>query len=116
MWMRGLYHKLRHHLSAQPPSNPLRGRVSPFLLIYPGHPLSPAGAQGIRGDLDILIRKGRIHPAEDLKVVVLTGDGAAYDIGLASTSGAIYRGLDFYYICYDNEAYGNTGFQWSGAT
>ena len=49
-------------------------------------------------------------------MVVLTGDGAAYDIGLASTSGAIYRNLDFYYICYDNEAYGNTGFQWSGAT
>ena len=49
-------------------------------------------------------------------MVVLTGDGAAYDMGLSSTSGAIYRNLDFYYICYDNEAYGNTGFQWSGAT
>ena len=53
---------------------------------------------------------------EDLKVVVLTGDGAAYDIGLSSTSGAIYRNLDFYYLCYNNEAYGNTGFQRSGAT
>jgi len=84
--------------------------------LYTAMACAPAGAQGIRDALDILIRKGRLDPAEDLKVVVLTGDGAAYDIGLASTSGAIYRGLDFYYICYDNEAYGNTGFQWSGAT
>jgi pyruvate ferredoxin oxidoreductase beta subunit len=77
---------------------------------------APAGAQGVRDALDILIKKGRLGPEEDLKVVVLTGDGAAYDIGLASTSGAIHRNLDFYYICSDNEAYGNTGFQWSGAT
>jgi pyruvate ferredoxin oxidoreductase beta subunit len=53
---------------------------------------------------------------EDLKVIVLGGDGSTYDIGLSSTSGAIYRGLDFYYICYDNEAYGNTGVQLSSAT
>ena len=84
--------------------------------LYTAMACAPAGAQGIRDALDILIRKGRLDPEEDLKVVVLTGDGAAYDIGLASTSGAIYRNLDFYYICYDNEAYGNTGFQWSGAT
>lgn len=77
---------------------------------------APAGAQGIRDALDILIKKGRLDPGEDLKVIVLTGDGVAYDIGLASTSGAIHRHLDFYYICSDNEAYGNTGFQSSGAT
>ena len=77
---------------------------------------APAGAQGVRDALDILIRKGKIDPNEDLKVVVLTGDGVAYDIGMASTSGALHRNLDFYYICSDNEAYGNTGFQWSGAT
>ena len=84
--------------------------------LYTAMACAPAGAQGIRDALDILIKKGRLDSAEDLKVVVLTGDGAAYDIGLASTSGAINRNLDFYYICYDNEAYGNTGFQWSGAT
>ncbi|GJQ49703.1 MAG: hypothetical protein HKUEN01_20890 [Candidatus Kuenenia stuttgartiensis] len=77
---------------------------------------APAGAQGIRDALDILIKKGRLNPDEDLKVVVLTGDGVAYDIGLASTSGALYRNVDFYYLCSDNEAYGNTGFQSSGAT
>lgn len=75
-----------------------------------------AGAQGIRDALDVLLEKGRLAKDEDLKVVVLGGDGSTYDIGLSSTSGAIYRGLDFYYICYDNEAYGNTGVQLSSAT
>jgi len=91
---------------------------TPFMSswLYTAMACAPAGAQGVRDALDILIKKGRLGSEEDLKVVVLTGDGAAYDIGLASTSGALYRNLDFYYICYDNEAYGNTGFQWSGAT
>lgn len=84
--------------------------------LYTAMACAPAGAQGVRDALDVMIRKGRINPDEDLKVAVLTGDGAAYDMGLSSTSGAIHRNLDFYYICYDNEAYGNTGFQWSGAT
>lgn len=84
--------------------------------LYTAMASAPAGAQGIRDALDILIKKGRLDPKEDLKVIVLTGDGVAYDIGLASTSGAIHRNLDFYYICSDNEAYGNTGFQLSGAT
>ena len=75
-----------------------------------------AGAQGIRDALDVLIAKGRLPKEEDLKVVVLGGDGSTYDIGLSSTSAAIYRKLDFYYICYDNEAYGNTGVQLSSAT
>jgi pyruvate ferredoxin oxidoreductase beta subunit len=48
--------------------------------------------------------------------VVLTGDGAAYGIGLSATSAAIDRNLDFIYICYDNEGYGNTGQQASAAT
>src|SRR3990170_7262271 len=81
--------------------------------LYTAMASAPAVAQGVRDALDVMIKKGRINPDEDLKVIVLTGDGAANDIGLSSTSGAIYRNLDFYYLCYDNEAYGNTGFQWS---
>jgi pyruvate ferredoxin oxidoreductase beta subunit len=77
---------------------------------------APAGAQGVRDALDVLIAKGRLPKEEDLKVVVLGGDGSTYDMALSSTSGAIYRGLDFYYVCYDNEAYGNTGMQLSAAT
>lgn len=75
-----------------------------------------AGAQGVRDALDILMTKGRLPATENLQVVVLAGDGSTLDIGLSSLSGAIHRGLDFYYLCYDNEAYGNTGFQMSSAS
>lgn len=75
-----------------------------------------AGAQGVRDALDILREKGRLAPDDDLKVLVLAGDGSTYDMGLSSTSAAIHRGLDFWYLCYDNEAYGNTGFQLSSAS
>ena len=51
-----------------------------------------------------------------MQVVVITGDGSAYGMGLSATSGAIERNLDFLYICYDNEGYGNTGQQFSAAT
>jgi pyruvate ferredoxin oxidoreductase beta subunit len=84
--------------------------------IYTAMACAPAGAQGIRDALDILKEKGKLAPAEDRKVVVLTGDGAAQDIGLQSTMAAIHRDLDFYYLCYDNEAYSNTGFQTSAST
>jgi pyruvate ferredoxin oxidoreductase beta subunit len=77
---------------------------------------APAAAQGIRDALDILVKKNRIAPDDDLKVVVVTGDGAAADIGLQATSGAIHRKLDFYYLVYDNEGYANTGFQASSSS
>lgn len=51
-----------------------------------------------------------------MKVLVLAGDGSSYDMGLSATSAAIHRGLDFWYLCYDNEAYGNTGFQMSSSS
>lgn len=93
------------------PFTPFRGSW-----LYTAMASAPAGAQGIRDALDILIEQQRLPAAEDLQVVVLTGDGAAYGMGLSSTSGAMERDLDFIYICYDNEGYGNTGQQFSGAT
>jgi pyruvate ferredoxin oxidoreductase beta subunit len=84
--------------------------------LYTAFASAPAGAQGIRDALDVLMAKGKMSKSEDMKVVVVSGDGAAYDIGLQSTAGAIDRRLDFYYLCYDNEAYGNTGFQMSSST
>ncbi|MBT5876053.1 MAG: pyruvate synthase [Candidatus Latescibacteria bacterium] len=75
-----------------------------------------AGAQGVRDALDVLIERGRMSSKEDLKVVVLAGDGSSADIGLTATSGAMHRNLDFYYLCYDNEGYGNTGFQMSSTS
>lgn len=50
------------------------------------------------------------------KVVVIAGDGGTYDIGFQALSGAIERDTDFLYICFNNEAYMNTGVQRSGAT
>jgi pyruvate ferredoxin oxidoreductase beta subunit len=84
--------------------------------LYTAMASAPAGAQGVRDALDILLGKGRIQAEDDLEVVVLTGDGAANGIGLSATSGAIERNLDFLYLCYDNEGYGNTGQQFSPAT
>ncbi|RPI80923.1 MAG: pyruvate synthase, partial [Planctomycetaceae bacterium] len=77
---------------------------------------APAGAQGVRDALDILQQTGRLPAEANRKVLVLAGDGSTYGMGLSATSAAIERGLDFWYLCYDNEAYGNTGFQLSGAS
>jgi len=98
-------------LLAAYPFTPFRGSW-----LYTAMASAPAGAQGVRDALDILVATGRLPPEEDLDVVVLTGDGAAYGMGLSATSGAIERGLDFLYLCYDNEGYGNTGQQYSAAT
>ena len=93
------------------PFTPFRGSW-----LYTAMASAPAGAQGVRDALDILKRKKQITDDEDLQVVVLTGDGSAYGMALSATSGAMERDLDFLYICYDNEGYGNTGQQYSGAT
>lgn len=70
---------------------------------------SAAYASGIsRG----LRKQGNDHT----KVVVYAGDGGTLDIGLQSMSGMIERGEDVLYICYDNEAYMNTGIQASSST
>jgi pyruvate ferredoxin oxidoreductase beta subunit len=93
------------------PFTPFRGSW-----LYTAMACAPAGAQGVRDALDILRDRGQLPPEEDLEVVVLTGDGAAYGMGLSATSAAIERGLNFLYLCYDNEGYGNTGHQYSAAT
>ena len=74
-----------------------------------------AVASGIEAGLKVLVRKGRI-PAQDTKVVAIAGDGGTSDIGLQALSGAFERGHNFLYICFDNEAYMNTGIQRSSAT
>lgn len=93
------------------PFTPFRGGW-----LYTSMASASAGAQGVRDALDILVRKGRLAPEEDMTAVVLAGDGSSYGMGLSATSSAIERGLDFLYLCYDNEGYGNTGQQASGAT
>ena len=76
---------------------------------------SAAVASGVEAALKVMMRKNKL-PQEDIKVVAIGGDGATVDIGLQAISGAFERGHDFLYICFDNEAYMNTGIQRSSAT
>jgi pyruvate ferredoxin oxidoreductase beta subunit len=73
-----------------------------------------ATVSGIESAYNFLKKKGEIK--KQIKFVVFGGDGGTYDIGLQSLSGALERGHDFVYVCYDNEAYMNTGNQRSSAT
>jgi pyruvate/2-oxoacid:ferredoxin oxidoreductase beta subunit len=66
-------------------------------------------ASGIRAALDVRRKKG-------INVVAWAGDGGTFDIGIQALSGAVERNDDFIYVCYDNEAYMNTGIQRSSAT
>jgi pyruvate ferredoxin oxidoreductase beta subunit len=74
-----------------------------------------AVASGIEAAYKAMRRKGMAVP-ENTKVVAIGGDGATSDIGLQAISGALERGHDFTYLCFDNEAYMNTGIQRSSAT
>ena len=73
-----------------------------------------AGISGIEAAYKVLKRKGKID--KEIKFVAFGGDGGTYDIGLQSLSGALERGHDFTYICYNNQGYMNTGAQRSSAT
>jgi pyruvate ferredoxin oxidoreductase beta subunit len=75
-----------------------------------------AVASGVESAQRALRRRNALPAAEDVAVVVFAGDGGTYDIGLQALSGALERGHDFLFVCYDNEAYMNTGIQRSGAT
>jgi pyruvate ferredoxin oxidoreductase beta subunit len=75
---------------------------------------SAATITGAETAFRVLKKKGKIK--ENIKFVAFGGDGGTYDIGLQSLSGALERGHDFLYVCYDNNAYMNTGIQRSSAT
>ncbi len=66
-------------------------------------------ASGVRAALQVLGKEG-------VTVMGWAGDGGTFDIGIQALSGAVERNEDFIYVCYDNEAYMNTGIQRSSAT
>jgi len=68
-----------------------------------------ATASGIRAALDV-------RGETEATVMVWAGDGGTFDIGLQALSGAAERNENILYVCYDNEAYMNTGIQRSSAT
>ncbi len=75
---------------------------------------SAATLSGIETAYRSLKKQGKID--KEIKFIAFGGDGGTYDIGLQSLSGAMERGHDLLYVCYDNEAYMNTGIQRSGST
>ena len=77
---------------------------------------SAATVSGVEAAFKGLKRAGKIPEDKDVKFMAVGGDGGTYDIGLQSLSGAMERGHNMVYVCYDNGAYMNTGIQRSSAT
>ena len=75
-----------------------------------------ATISGVEAMYQSLKRQGKLPVDQKIKFIAFGGDGGTYDIGLQSLSGALERGHDFMYVCYDNGAYMNTGIQRSSAT
>jgi pyruvate/2-oxoacid:ferredoxin oxidoreductase beta subunit len=73
-------------------------------------PSTAAAASGLAAGLRAMGK------ADDMTVLAMAGDGGTGDIGIQALSGAAERNDDFIYLCYDNEAYMNTGTQRSGLT
>jgi pyruvate/2-oxoacid:ferredoxin oxidoreductase beta subunit len=78
-------------------------------LVHTAFETGAALATGLKAGFDMTGRG-------DVNVLVWAGDGGTFDIGLQALSGAAERNEDIFYICYDNEAYMNTGNQRSSAT
>jgi len=78
-------------------------------MLYSAFETTGASISGLRVALDA---KGK----QDVNIVGWAGDGGTVDIGIQALSGAVERGHNLFYICYDNEAYMNTGIQRSGST
>lgn len=73
-----------------------------------------ATISGVERAHKALTKRGKVN--KKMKFVVFGGDGGTYDIGLQALSGALERGHNFLYVCYDNGGYMNTGNQRSSAT
>ena len=73
-----------------------------------------ATGAGVEAAYQALRRRGKIK--EEMRFVTFGGDGGTYDIGFQALSGMAERGQQLMYVCFNNEAYMNTGIQRSGAT
>lgn len=85
--------------------------ITPVKVLCINNPFAATGASasGLVAGLRATGKRG-------YTVVAFAGDGGTYDIGIQALSGALERGTDFIYICYDNEGYMNTGTQRSSAS
>jgi pyruvate ferredoxin oxidoreductase beta subunit len=75
-----------------------------------------ATTSGVEAAYAAMKKRGKNDEQTDYKFITFGGDGGTYDIGFQSLSGAMERGTDMVYVCYDNEAYMNTGIQRSSST
>ena len=73
-----------------------------------------ATISGVETAYRAMKKRGKLD--DTYKFIAFGGDGGTYDIGFQSLSGAMERGHDMVYVCYDNEAYMNTGIQRSSST
>jgi len=83
-------------------------------LVHNAFENSAATISGVEAAYTSLKKQGKLD--RDIRFIAFGGDGGTYDIGLQSLSGALERGHNFTYVCYDNEAYMNTGIQRSSST
>lgn len=84
--------------------------------IHTAFECAPATLSGVEAVYNKFKKDGKINNDKTTKFIGFGGDGGTLDIGLQSLSGAMERGHDITYICYDNGAYMNTGIQRSSAT
>jgi len=97
--------------------------TSGCMTLLPTYPLTPFKVPWIHVAIENggAVASGISHALEmkgqkNVNVVVYAGDGATYDIGFQALSGALERGDNFIYVCYNNQSFGNTGVQKSSAT
>ncbi len=84
--------------------------------IHTAFECAAATLSGAEAAYQSMKKQGKLPQDGDTKFIAFGGDGGTYDIGLQSLSGAMERGHDMVYVCYDNGAYMNTGIQRSSAT
>ena len=84
--------------------------------IHTAFECAAANASGAEAAYKALKKQGKIPENENTKFICFGGDGGTYDIGIQALSGAMERGHDMTYVCYNNGAYMNTGIQRSSAT
>jgi len=84
--------------------------------IHTAFECAAATCSGVEAAYKSMMRQGKLPKEEHFKFITFGGDGGTYDIGIQSLSGAMERGHDMTYVCYDNGAYMNTGIQRSSAT
>jgi pyruvate ferredoxin oxidoreductase beta subunit len=92
-----------------------------LFVTYPNMPLKVPwihvaieNAGAVASGLDAALRQ--LKRRKGVQLLCYVGDGATYDIGFQALSGAVTRGTDFIYVCYNNNSFSNTGMQMSSAT